>query len=75
MDKFDSATALAQLVGSLPTLIAVLLAWMHSNARFGDLQNTVNQRINDLRSELKDNTKAEAALIRAEFRRVEERAH
>ena len=73
--KFDAGAALAQLVGSLPTLIAVLLAWIYSNARFSDLNARIgdlNQRINDFRSEIKEAIKAEATLIRAELRRVEE---
>ena len=80
--KFDAGAALAQLVGSLPTLIAVLLAWIYSNARFSDLNTRfsdlnarigdLNQRINDFRSEIKEAIKAEATLIRAELRRVEE---
>ena len=73
--KFDAGAALAQLVGSLPTLIAVLLAWIYSNARFSDLNARIgdlNQRINDFRSEIKGAIKAEATLIRAELRRVEE---
>jgi hypothetical protein len=45
----------------MPTLIAVLLAWMNSN-----------KRVDNLRGELKDSIKLEAALLRAEFRRVEE---
>jgi hypothetical protein len=45
----------------MPTFIAVLLAWMNSN-----------KRVDDLRGELKDSIKGEAALLRAEFRRVEE---
>ena len=71
----DPSVALSQFVGSLPTFIAVLLAWMQSNARISDTNariNDTNARINDLRSELKEIIKAESALLRAEFRRVEE---
>jgi hypothetical protein len=61
MPQIDSSVALSQFVGSMPTFIAVLLAWMNSN-----------KRVDDLRGELKDSIKLEAALLRAEFRRVEE---
>ena len=61
MSKFDPYAAPAQFVGSLPTLIAVLLAWMHSNSRLSDINNNLNHRIDDTRG-----------LLRAEFRRVEE---
>jgi hypothetical protein len=61
MPQIDSGAALSQFVGSLPTFIAVILAWMNSN-----------KRVDDLRGELKDAIKAESSLLRAEFRRVEE---
>ena len=57
----DPTAVLAQFLGSLPTFIAVVLAWMHSNSRMSDVQNGLNRRIDDTRD-----------LLRAEFRRVEE---
>jgi hypothetical protein len=56
----------------MPTFIAVLLAWMNSNKRVDDLRGELNGQLNGLRGELKDSIKSEAALLRAEFRRVEE---
>ncbi len=57
----DSTTILSQFLGTLPTFVAVLLAWIHSNSRMSDMQNSVNRRIDDTRD-----------LLRAEFHRVEE---
>jgi hypothetical protein len=57
----DPTVSLSQFVGSLPTLIAVLLTWIHSNSRMSDMQNNLNHGIDDTRD-----------LLRAEFRRVEE---
>ena len=71
----DPTLTLSQFLGSLPTFIAVVLAWMHSNGRFSDVNSGIddtNGRISDLRGEVKDVIKSEAALLRAEFRRVEE---
>ena len=62
--QIDAATALSQFVGSLPTFIAVLLAWLNSNKRIDD----VNKRIDDVR----DLIKAESDTIRAEMRRMED---
>ncbi len=59
--SIDPTVSLSQFVGSLPTFIAVLLAWIHSNSRMSDMQKNLNQRIDDMRD-----------LLRAEFRRVEE---
>ena len=59
--QIDTGTALSQFVGSLPTFVAVILAWMNSN-----------RRVDDLQGEVKDLIKSESALLRAEFRRVEE---
>ena len=89
----DPTLTLSQFLGNLPALIAVLLAWMHSNSRFSDLNSrfndlnsrfndlnarvsdigsTLNRRIDDLRTELKEAIKQESTLIRAELHRVEE---
>ncbi len=46
--QIDTTVALSQFVGSLPTFIAVILAWMHSNGRFSDL----HKRIDDTQSSL-----------------------
>jgi hypothetical protein len=66
--QIDTPVALSQFVGTLPTFIAVILAWMHSNARIGDVQRSLDKRIDDMR----DLIKAESALMRAEMRRMEE---
>ena len=57
----DTGLALSQFIGSLPTFVAVILAWLFAN-----------KRTDDLRGELKEAIKSEAALMRAELRRVEE---
>jgi uncharacterized protein YjbJ (UPF0337 family) len=52
---FDTATALAQFVGTLPTFIAVILAWMNSNGRIGDVNGRigdVNGRIGDMKTDM-----------------------
>lgn len=79
---FDPAGAMTQFVGTLPTFIAVILAWMHSNGRFSDVHqriNDTNQRMGDLRTEMRElradmreAIHAEGVATRAEFRRVEE---
>jgi hypothetical protein len=61
MTQPDPSAVLSQFLGSLPTFVAVLLAWMHSNARITDLKTSVDRRIDDMRD-----------MLRAEFRRVEE---
>ena len=48
----DPAITLSPFLGGLPTFIAVVLAWMHSNGRFSDVNNRfsdVHKRIDDLR--------------------------
>lgn len=60
----DTTVVFSQFLGALPTLVAVLLAWMQNNTRIGD----THRRIDDVR----DLIKAEATTIRAELRRVEE---
>lgn len=66
--QIDTTTALSQFVGSLPTFIAVLLAWMHSNGRFTD----VHKRIDDLQKSITQHIDDTRDLLRAEFHRVEE---
>ncbi len=66
--QIDSTQALSQFVGSLPTFIAVILAWMNSNGRANDM----NARINDLRNDMRAESQTTRELLRAEFRRVEE---
>jgi flagellar biosynthesis protein FlhB len=58
------AQGLIQFSGNLPTFIAVVLAWMNSNARISD----TNLRISDFRSDLKE-LKDE---IREEFKEVKD---
>lgn len=69
---FDTATALAQFVGALPTFIAVILAWMNSNARIGDTNQNLSKRIDDMRDAIRAEGAATRAELRAELRRVEE---
>lgn len=45
--QIDTTVALSQFVGSLPTFIAVILAWIQSNARIGDAKNGLDKRIDD----------------------------
>ncbi len=59
--QIDTTIALSSFVASLPTFVAVLLTWMHSNSRMSDLQNTLNRCI--------DNTRD---LLGAEFRSDDE---
>lgn len=47
MPSIDPGLALSQFVGSLPTFIAVILAWLHSNARISDINTNLNKRIDD----------------------------
>lgn len=79
----DTGLTLSQFLGSLPTFIAVVLAWLYSNKRTDDVRNELkesikaeavfaNKRLDDAKGELKEAIKAEAALIRSEFQRVEE---
>jgi hypothetical protein len=55
--QIDAATAISQFVGSLPTFVAVLLAWLNSNKRIDDVRDLI---------------KAESDTIRAEMRRMED---
>ena len=64
----DVGLTLSQFLGSLPTFITVVLAWLYANKRVDDL----GKRMDDLKSGLKESIQSEAALIRAEMRRVEE---
>jgi len=59
---------LSQFLGSLPTFIAVLLAWMHSNGRISD----VHKRIDDLRDIIRAEGVSTRSELRSELRRVEE---
>lgn len=68
MPQIGTTIALSQFVGSLPTFIAVILAWSQSNARISDTNARFDKRLDDLREIIR----AEAQTIRAELRRVEE---
>jgi len=71
----DSTITLPQFLGSLPTFIAVVLAWMHSNGRFSDVNNRfsdVHKRIDDLRDVIRGEEEATRAELRADLGRVEE---
>ena len=61
MPHIDTAQGLTIFIGNLPTFLAVVLAWMHSNSRTSDMDLNLSRRIDDTRD-----------LLRAEFRRVEE---
>jgi tetrahydromethanopterin S-methyltransferase subunit G len=47
MPQIDPSQALSQFVGSLPTFIAVLLAWLTASARASDLKSSLEGKIND----------------------------
>ncbi len=75
----DTGLTLSQFLGSLPTFIAVILAWLYSNKRTDDARRELkeaikaeaifaNTRLDDFRSELKGAMKTEAESIRAELR-------
>ena len=58
----------SQFVGSLPTFIAVILAWIHSNGRISD----VHKRMDDMRDVIRAEGQSTRNELRAELRRVEE---
>ncbi len=62
----DTSTTLSQFLGSMPTFIAVLLAWMHSNGRISD----VHKRIDDLRDIIRAEAASTRSELRSELRRV-----
>ena len=64
----DVGLTLSQFLGSLPTFLTVVLAWLYANKRVDDVKDSLK----DLKSGLKESIQSEAALIRAEMRRVEE---
>lgn len=77
--QIDTAAALTQFAGTLPTFIAVILAWMHSNARISDLNSRIDDttiridaRITDLNNRMDKRFDDLRDLIRADIRRVEE---
>jgi hypothetical protein len=72
---FDPSTTLSQFLGSMPTFVAVLLAWMHSNGRIADVNgriSDVHKRIDDLRDIIRAEGAATRSELRSELRRVEE---
>jgi hypothetical protein len=72
MPQIDTTVALSQFVGSLPTFIAVILAWLQSNARISDTNTRFDKRIDDLRDLIRAESQATRSELRAELRRVEE---
>ncbi len=72
MPHIDPAQALTIFVGNLPTFLAVVLAWMHSNGKISDLRNDMNARFSELNGSLGRRIDDTRDLLRAEFRRVEE---
>jgi hypothetical protein len=72
MPQIDPTLALSQFVGSLPTFIAVILAWLQSNARISDTNARFDKRLEDLRELNRPESQATRSELRAELRRVEE---
>lgn len=72
MPHIDPGIALAQFVGSLPTFMAVILAWLQSNSRISDTDARFDKRLDDLRELIRAENQATRAELRAELRRVEE---
>jgi hypothetical protein len=77
--QIDATVALSQFVGSLPTFIAVILAWLQSNARISDTNARFDKRLDDFAKRLDDvrdlirtESQATRSELRAELRRVEE---
>jgi hypothetical protein len=68
MPHIDPGKALTIFLGNVPTFLAVVLAWMHSNVRMSDLQ----ARMSDMNASLSRRIDDTRDLLRAEFRRVEE---
>lgn len=71
MRQIHPALALSQFVGSLPTFVALLLAWLRSNARISDTNARFDKRLDDLRELIRAESQATRAERRAELRRVE----
>ena len=78
MPSIDPGLALSQFVGSLPTFIAVILAWLQSNARISDINTDLNKRIDDTNhhfdkrfDDLREFIRAENEATRAAMRRME----
>ena len=68
----DTATAISQFLGTFPTFLAVILAWIHSNARINDNTARMDKRIDDLREIIRAEAASTRTELRAELRRVEE---
>lgn len=68
MPQLDAATAFSQFVGSLPTFITVILAWLQANARISDTNARFDKRLDNMREFIR----AENEATRAAFHRVEE---
>ncbi len=68
----NAAQALAVFAGNLPTFIAVVLAWMNSNARLSDIKSDLQRQITDLRNDTLRENQNTRDLLRSEFHRVEE---
>jgi hypothetical protein len=72
MPQIDPTLALSQFVGSLPTFVALILAWLQSNARISDTNARFDKRLGDLRELIRAESQATRSELRAELRRVEE---
>jgi hypothetical protein len=58
-------------VGSLPTFIVVILAWLQSNARISDTNARFDKRLDDFGKridDLRELIRSESQATRAEFR-------
>jgi hypothetical protein len=63
----DGTLAFAQFVGSLPVFVAVVLAWMQTNARISDLRPDMDRRFEVLTDLMNARFKAQMqALLRVE---------
>jgi hypothetical protein len=68
MPQLDPTAVLSQFLGTLTTFIAVLLAWMNTNARISAL----NGRFSDQASRFDKRLDDMKETLRADLRRVEE---
>jgi hypothetical protein len=71
----DPTITLSHFLGSLPTFIAVVLAWMHSNRRFSEFNNRfsdVSEQIDDLAAIVRAEGESTRSEFRLGLRRVED---
>ena len=64
---FDGSLAFSQFVGSLPVFVAVVLAWMQTNARLSDLRQDMDRRFESIERVMVARFEAQTeALLRVE---------